>query len=225
MIKQVLFDGKVEVGISEIKDGNMRFFGDGDEQEIINNQRNLSELIALDGAARIRTIYGKREVFTDYFEITEKNLSDYSIENSEEKIPVSDGLVTKEKEVGLLLPLADCLGVVAFDKKQGIVGLLHAGRHNIEQNGPKKFIGFFVNNFGSNTTDIKLYFSPYALNYRIAKLDKKGLAEAATEQFLEAGIPPENISDPKIDTVGSVNFPSNSDSDVTKRFAVVVKQH
>ena len=31
MIRQVLFDGKVEVGISEISDGNMRFFGDGDE--------------------------------------------------------------------------------------------------------------------------------------------------------------------------------------------------
>lgn len=41
MIKQVLFDGKVEVGISEINDGNMRFFGGGDEAEIIENQEKL----------------------------------------------------------------------------------------------------------------------------------------------------------------------------------------
>lgn len=38
MIRQVLFDGKVEVGISEISDGNMRFFGDGDEADVIENQ-------------------------------------------------------------------------------------------------------------------------------------------------------------------------------------------
>lgn len=38
MIKQVLFDGKVKVGISEISNGNMRFFGDGDEAGVIENQ-------------------------------------------------------------------------------------------------------------------------------------------------------------------------------------------
>ena len=122
------------------------------------------------------------------------------------------------------MPLADCLGVVVFDKKQKIVGLLHSGRQNIEQNGPKKFIEYFVNNFDSGVRDIKLWFSPYALNYRIFKLENKGLGEAAREQFVNAGILPDNIIDSKIDTVGSDDFPSNSSGDATKRFAVIVKQ-
>lgn len=48
MIKQVLFDGKVEVGISEISDGNMRFFDGGNETEVIDNQKKLGGDIGLE---------------------------------------------------------------------------------------------------------------------------------------------------------------------------------
>ena len=223
MIKQNLFNGGVEVGISEIDDGNMRFFGDGSESGIIENQRKLGELIGLKDVVRVRTIYGERQNFTEYTEITKENLFEYSIDNFEKEIPVSDGLVTRETEIGILLPLADCLGVVAFDEKQRIIGLLHSGRQNIEQDGPRKFIEYFVDDFGCNVKNIKLWFSPYALNYCIFKLNK-GLGEAAKDQFINAGILSDNIIDSRIDTVSNDNFPSNSDGDTTKRFAIAVKQ-
>lgn len=75
MIKQVLFDGKVEVAISDISDGNMRFFG-GDETEKIKNQEKLGGTLGLTGEkiARIKTIYGGRKDFTDFYEITNKNI-------------------------------------------------------------------------------------------------------------------------------------------------------
>ena len=41
MIKQTIFNDEVLIGISEVSDGNMRFFG-GDETEIIKNQKRLS---------------------------------------------------------------------------------------------------------------------------------------------------------------------------------------
>ena len=66
MIKQILFDDKVEVGISEIDDENMRFFGDGDESDIIKNQKELSHSIELGDVVRIRTIYGERKNFTEW---------------------------------------------------------------------------------------------------------------------------------------------------------------
>ncbi|MDO4747243.1 MAG: laccase domain-containing protein [Candidatus Saccharibacteria bacterium] len=223
MIKHILFDGKVEVGISEINDGNMRFFGEGDESKIIKNQREFGNLMGLSNVVRVRTIYGERKNFTEYAEITKENSSEYSINNFEEEIPISDGLVTRETEVGILLPLADCLGVVAFDKKQKIIGLLHSGRQNIEQNGPKKFIEYFMNTFKSNASDLKIYCSPYALDYRIFKLDKN-LGEATKEQFVDAGVLPDNIIDSKVDTVSSDCFPSYSSGDANRRFAIVVKQ-
>lgn len=222
MIKQVLFDNKVEVGISEIGDGSMRFFGEGDEVEIIRNQRKLSRLIGVDDVVRVRTVYDGRDTFTEYYEITKDNALDYSIDNPEKEIPVSDGLVTKEPEIGILLPLADCLGAVVFDEKQGLVGLLHAGRQNIEQDGPKKFIEYLVNSCGSDVKDIKLFFSPYALNYHITKLNKT-MTEAAREQFIGAGVLSDNMIDPGIDTVSNERYPSRSGGDMTERFAVVVK--
>ena len=222
MIKRFLFNGKIEVGISEIDDGNMRFFGDGDELEIIKNQRKMVGLMGLNDAARIRTIYGERSNFTDYYEITKENLPEYSINNIENEIPVSDGLVTRETGVGILLPLADCLGAVVFDERQEIVGLLHAGRQDVEQDGPRKFIEYFVKSFGSSASDLKIYFSPYALNYHVFKLDKN-LGEAAKEQFTGAGVLLDNIIDFKIDTVSSNNLLSYSSGDTTKRFAIVAK--
>ena len=226
MIKHVLFNGEIEIGISEIEDGNMRFFDGENESQIIVNQARLSQLISLnvDRTTRLRTIYDGRKNFTEYKEITEENLSDFSIGKAEKQIPISDGLVTKCPDIGILLPLADCLGIVNFDSQNKIVGLLHSGRQNIEQHGPKKFIEYFVKNFGSDPRKLKLYFSPYALEYRICKLDNKGLAEAAIEQLISAEILPGNIIDTKLDTVSNANFPSYSSGDTHKRFAIVVKR-
>ena len=226
MIKQVLFGGKVEVEISEISDGNMRFFGDGDETEIIENQKKLGEVLDLGGdkIVRVRTIYGDRKDFTDFYEISDENLLEYVINNPEEKIPVSDGLITKCSNVGILLPLADCLGIVAFDEEHQVLGLLHSGRQNVEQYGSRKFIEYFVRNFNSNPEKLKVYFSPYALNYQIFKFDNKLLSEAAKEQLMDAGVLLENILDYEIDTVNNINLPSHSSGDRTQRFAIVAKQ-
>lgn len=227
MIKQVLFDGNVEVGISEISDGNMRFFGDGNENEIIENQKKLGKALDLSGdkIARIRTIYSDRKNFTDYHEITDKNLLEYAIVNSEKQIPVSDGLTTKCSNIGILLPLADCLGIVVFDEEHQVTGLLHSGRQNVEQYGPKKFVKYFVKNYGSNPEKLKVYFSPHALYYQVYKIDNKLLTESAKEQLIEAGVLLENIVDYKIDTVNNANLPSHSSGDTTQRFAIVVKQN
>lgn len=226
MIKQVLFGGKVEVGISEISDGGMRFFGDGDEAEIIDNQEKLGRILGLRGdeIARIRTIYGDRRDFTDYYEVTDKNLLEYAILNHEEQIPVSDGLITRDSNVGILLPLADCLGIVVFDVERRVVGLLHSGRQNVEQYGPKKFVECFVENFGSNPEKLKIFFSPHALNYRMFKFDNKFLSEVAKEQLAKAGILLKNVVDFRVDTVNNDKLPSYSSGDRTRRFAIVVKQ-
>ena len=226
MIKHLLFDNKVEVGISEINDGSMRFFGEGDEGEIIGNQNKLSGVIGLNGerVARVRTIYDGRDTFTDYGEVTDGNLSEYSINNPEERIPISDGLVTSFSEVGLLLPLADCVGAVVFDERQGIVGLLHSGRQNLEQYGSRKFIEYLVRNFGAKPEELKIYFSPYAVNYPIFKLGNKSMSESVVGQLMSAGVLLENIFDSKIDTVSDERFPSRSGGELRRRFAIVVKK-
>ena len=95
------------------------FFDNGNEADVIENQEKLGKTLELDGdkIARIRTIYDDRESFTDYCEITDRNVSEYAIINPEKQIPVSDGLIVSSSDVGILLPLADCLGIAVFDEE------------------------------------------------------------------------------------------------------------
>lgn len=226
MITKRLFENQIEVSVSDIGDGTMRYFGNGDEAAIIKNQQKLGASLNLTGdkIARVRTVYEGRDNYTEYYEVTAGNLADYSIVKPEAEIAVSDGLVTKNREIGLLLPLADCLGAVVYSEKQGVVGLLHAGRHNIEQNGPELFIKYLVNSFGVDPAELRLYFSPYAISYQITKLHNKTMREAAMEQFTRNGILAENIIDPGIDTTVSDDYPSSSMGDKINRFAVAVKK-
>ncbi len=223
-MKKILFcDGEAEIAISDRSDGNMRFFGKGSEQEIIENQSILSETIELQKQciARINTRYN-RSNYTEYHQITDDNIKDYSILLPEHKILVSDGLISTIPEIGLLLPLADCLGMVFFDRTRRVIGLLHAGRHNLEQYGPKKFVECLQNEYHSNPSDISVYFSPYARNYEVFQLHKK-ISEVAVEQLLSAGILAGNITDSSIDTMIDNDYPSNSLGDKTERFAIAAK--
>lgn len=226
MKKQTIFNAKVEVAFSENNDGNMRYFDGEDEAVIIKNQQNLAEQLGLKGdrTARIRTIYGDRKNVTKYYEITKQNISEFSIKNPETAMPVCDGIVTKEPDMGILLPLADCLGIVVYDAAHSVIGLLHAGRQNIEQSGPQKFVEFFEENYKSDPAKLEAYFSPHALNYQVFKFSKT-LSEAAMEQLIMAGVSPKNIINDKIDTIRNDNLPSHSSGDKAKRFAFVVKQN
>ena len=225
MKKQVLFEGAAEIGISDIRDGSMRFLGEGDEAEIIKRQNSLGELVGLDGenVARIRTVYEGRSEYTFYDEINDDNISEYSINNNEAMILISDGLVTKRKGIGMLLPLADCVGAVVYDVKKQILGLLHAGRHNIEQYGPEKFIEFLCDKYECNPKDLRVYFSPFAQNYQIYELNNQKMSDAIFEQLTKSGVLAENINNPGIDTVTDDNYPSCSNGDYKTRFAVVVR--
>ena len=225
MKKQVLFEGAAEIGISDIRDGSMRFLGEGDEAEIIKRQNSLGELVGLDGenVARIRTVYEGRSEYTFYDEINDDNISEYSINNNETRILVSDGLVTKRKGIGMLLPLADCVGAVVYDAKKQILGLLHAGRHNIEQYGPEKFIEFLCDKYECNPKDLRVYFSPFAQNYQIYELNNQKMSDAIFEQLTKSGVLAENINNPGIDTATDDNYPSCSNGDYKTRFAVVVR--
>lgn len=220
MIKLDFSEKNVKIAFSVLDDGNMRVFGAEDEKEIIKNQANLGAAIGLDreNIARIHTTYDTRTDYTRYVEITPENLSDFAITAPESTIPISDGLYTKTPGVGLLLPIADCLGIVVYDPKTETLGLIHSGRQNLEQDGAAKFI---KNLEGANPADLKIYFSPCAKNYKIEKLNQT-IPEAARAQLLSVGVKPENIEESEIDVVTDPCFPSNSSGDKTTRFAIVV---
>lgn len=225
MLVQNLFDNKVQIAISTREDGNMRAFSNTEFEAVLENQSKLSTALktTANKTARVLTTYIDRKSFSEYYEITEGSLPKHTIEEPESDLIVADGLTTKSKDFALLLPLADCLGVVVYDKAQSILGLLHSGRQNLEEDGAYKFVEFLKNNHNCKTEDLQVYFTPHAQSFEIYALDNAKLAEAAEEQLVRAGVKSENIEQSEIDTVTNPDFPSNSAGDKTTRFAVAVK--
>jgi len=225
MILQKLFDDKVTLAISTLADGNMRAFSDGEFEQVLESQGKLAIALGLtaDKTARVLTTYVDRKSFTEYFEINDETLSEHAIEKSESDLLCADGLVTRAKDYALLLPLADCLGVVVYDAKQEILGLLHSGRQNLEEDGAFKFVEFLKENYDCRPENLRVYFSPHAQNFEIFALNNTRLAEAAEAQLVRAGVRAENIERSDIDTVTNPDFPSNSAGDKTTRFAVAVR--
>ena len=242
---------EANIVVSDIHDGNMRFFasassesGAGDkasgedntnsESEIIRNQAQLASALGLspEQTARVRTVYGERTDFTEYYVVRDGaagngsaalSIAQLNITHPEAKIPVSDGLATRSSEIGFLLPLADCLGIVFCDPTQKVIGLLHAGRHNVEQDGPRKFVEFLTREFGTRPEDLKVYFSPCAQNFEIEKLGGAKLPDAALKSLTDAGVLPKKITRAPEDTVTDPGLPSHSAGDKFMRFAIATR--
>ena len=223
MIRRELFGGAVLLGISTLGDGNMRAFSDAEFGSVLANQQKLIEAIGANAAARVLTTYVNRVAFTEYYSVDSDSNAKHSIEKPEARLQLADGLVTKDVSLALLLPLADCLGVVVYDAEQKILGLLHSGRQNLEEDGAYKFIEYLKAKFACEPKNLRVYFSPHAQSFKIFALNNAGLSEAAEEQLLRAGIKSEQIERSSVDTVTDINYPSNSAGDKTTRFAIAVR--
>jgi hypothetical protein len=225
MIIKNLFENKVKLAVSTLADGNMRAFSDADFTSTLANQSKLSSALSTDAShtARILTTYIDRKNFTEYYEISDQTIQNHQITKPESELMLADGLITKSEDFALLLPLADCLGVIVYDESKHILGLLHSGRQNLEEDGAFKFIEFLKDNYDCSPADLQIYFSPHALNFQIFALDNTTLSEAAISQLERAGVRRERIETTDIDTVTNSDYPSNSAGDKTTRFAVAVK--
>lgn len=144
MIIQKLFNDQVLLATSMRKDGNMRAFSETEFDEVLKNQNTIVTALGgrSDNTARVLTTYFERKSFTEYCEINDRTITEHAINKPETALKLADGLVTRTRDYTLLLPLADCLGVVFFDPEQNVLGLLHSGRQNLEEDGAYKYVEF-----------------------------------------------------------------------------------
>lgn len=115
---------------------------------------------------------------------------------------VADALFTRDKNIALLLPVADCIGAVLYDPTNEVLGLAHLGRHNLLQNGGSETVRYMQAQFGTKPSELKVWLSPAAgkVNYPLYDFGNKGMHEVATMQLLDAGVLPENVIRDERDT-------------------------
>jgi hypothetical protein len=222
---------KVIIGLSTVADGDMRNADKTGEALAAVNQ-NREKFLTRNGFNIDQTALVRLDYDTDDF--TRYKVADESWAGrgmlDPDTVGVSDALATTTVNLGLFLPLADCLGAVIYDPKKAVLMVSHLGRHNTEQFGAKKSIEFLQNTFGSDPNDILIWLSPSAgqQNYPLYAFDNRSLRDVNVEHFISVGINLKNIFGDDLDTTTDENYYSHSIAQksgemVKARFAIVAK--
>ena len=72
----------------------------------------------------------------------------------------ADGLITNLRNTPLLIFTADCVPVVFYDKKQGVVALAHAGWRGTYGNIAGEMVDIMIDKYGCEVVDIKTIIGP-----------------------------------------------------------------
>ena len=202
-------------GISNRHYGDMRFGRLRDEEVIKNRTNFLKELgISIGDIAVARVVHGAK-IFT-----IGKNEKGRGATEKKSAIPSSDGLITKERGIYLMMTIADCFPILIYDPTAQIVAIIHAGWRGII----KKIIPEAVeklNNLGSDIQNLFIGIGPgicqrhfvvredvlslFQEDYSKAVFTRNtngyiDLKKAIMDDLTKSGVPKDNIEDSKICT-------------------------
>jgi copper oxidase (laccase) domain-containing protein len=207
-----IFNESLVVGVSSVDDGNMQFGHGNDEETQENRIRFLDELsIEPSQTTLLKVTYGDTTDFTRYAVVDDEHQGEGVLSPSIDLH--ADGLVVARPDHAILLPLADCIGVVIYDPNDHIMMVSHIGRHSIEMQGALKSIAYLQAEFGSNPANLQVWLSPAvgSESYPLRAFDNRSLHDVAIEQLTSAGVLVGNIEASAIDTAESDRYFSHSE--------------
>ncbi|PRM90882.1 multicopper polyphenol oxidase [Aliarcobacter cryaerophilus] len=125
-------------------DGNLAFHVEDNEINVIKNRQNLALKLAYKYEALVymNQVHGANIIVVD--------------ENSPKLIDNCDSIITRNKNLPLMVMVADCIPILMFDGKKEIIAAIHAGRNSTFLEISKKTAEIFIENFSSNPKDISV---------------------------------------------------------------------
>lgn len=128
---------------------NLAYHVNDTKEDVDSNQNELAQALGYS----IEDLVHMNQVHGDQI-----SLVDTSNANSE--IPICDALITQEKNRALMVMVADCIPVLAYDPVQKVIAAIHAGRAGIFSEIIPKSIEKMKNRYGSKTEDILVNLGP-----------------------------------------------------------------
>ena len=123
-------------------------FGVGDDSDAVKaNRHNLKQCLGIKYLVSANQVHGDQVVFAkDIRQDTEfKN---------------SDGLITSQPGVGLLIQQADCQAVLLHDPAQEVIAAVHSGWRGSALNIIGKTVARMQDNYGVTPADLRAVISP-----------------------------------------------------------------
>lgn len=222
-ITKLLTNRHIRHGISTNESGNMSFEY-GEKDKVVENRRVFLDEIR---------IPVERAVFLDVQHGTKiiratNNLGGVGFYSQQTAIK-ADGIITKEKNLALIVLTADCIPAIFYDSANDVLGLAHISRHNTEAGFAQAFVSFLKRECGTNLQGLKVFFAPsiqkesYILPEYPQGFDLTG---ENVNQLLLKGVAEENIYVDPTNTARTFEFFSHYRSirggEREGRFATVV---
>jgi len=112
------------------------------------------------------------------------------IVNLGSKVETSDALITSEKNVFLCVKIADCCGILLFDRENEVIATIHSGWKGTMQNITQKTINKMAYEYNSKAENMLAYLTPcgsaccYEVKYDVAKYFPNSIKQISEDKYL-----------------------------------------
>lgn len=241
------FNETVVAAVSSKDDGQMQLGWVESDDEVISNRSKFLKAnnLEIDRTVLVKVKYHDKASYDIIRQVSEHDSGSGMMQTQAEP---ADCLITTTKNLGLFVPIADCIATVFHDSKNNVLALAHIGRHSTVANLASKTIEFMKNKYNSDTKDINIWMSPSirAESYTLKHVDfvknndqwngyyKKtengyllDMQGYNKNQLVQAGVNEQNIHISDINTATDANYWSHYTSvsvqskPAPPRFAVV----
>ena len=139
-------ENRVFYTFTDKNDSNLAFHVEDNEINVIKNRKNLALKLGYnyEDLVYMNQIHSANIIVVD--------------ENSPKLVDNCDSIITRSKNLPLMVMVADCIPILMFDDKQGIIAAIHAGRNSTFLEISKKTAEIFIEKFSSNPEDINVVF-------------------------------------------------------------------
>ncbi|QKJ23228.1 peptidoglycan editing factor PgeF [Poseidonibacter lekithochrous] len=128
--------------------GNLAYHVGDDKNNVDNNRKNLAKKLNY----KYEDLVYMNQVHGNHVEVVTKD--------SPKLIDNCDGLITNEKNLALMVMVADCIPILLHDERAGVIAVLHAGRNSTFQKIVQVALDIMTKQFDCKSQDIKAILGP-----------------------------------------------------------------
>ena len=139
---------QVKYYFSTTNDGNLAYHVNDIKENVDKNR----EAVALIMEYKNEDLVYMNQVHGNNVQIVTKD--------SPKLIDNCDGLITKEKDLPLMVMVADCIPILFFDEIQGVIAAVHAGRNSTFLKIAQITANKMMNELGCDASNIKVVMGP-----------------------------------------------------------------
>jgi polyphenol oxidase len=177
---------------STVNDGNMSFVYGSLEATVKNREKFLQKIgIDINNCISSYIEHGTGVVLVD-----KKHLGVGMMDSKEEVR--CDAMLTNEKNVFLFLKTADCAPVILYDGTKKVLGLIHIGWKNVENEIMKKVVKICKTRYKIDSKNLQIYIGPYVHKNSYIKENPSQLKDSKWKNYLSEV----NLNTYKIDFIG-----------------------